>query len=194
MSRTYPNLLTQEGICGNEEFPDATHNVTLPFTRMLNGAADYTICYYDRRLKNTHAHQLAASLIFYSPLQTILWYDTPDSYGGEPEIKWFEDLESVFDDTRVLDGYPGKGITMARRRGDTWWVASMANNDGGAVEIPLSFLNNQKKYQAEIYTDGDGTTGTRTNVKITRQRVTGKDTLRFMIPARGGVAIRLIPD
>ncbi len=59
-SRTYPNLLTQEGICGNEEFPDATHNVTLPFTRMLNGAADYTICYYDKRLRNTHAHQLAA--------------------------------------------------------------------------------------------------------------------------------------
>lgn len=71
-SRTYPNLLTQEGICGNEEFPDATHNVTLPFTRMLNGAADYTICYYDKRLKNTHAHQLAASLVFYSPLQLSL--------------------------------------------------------------------------------------------------------------------------
>ncbi len=88
-SRTYPNLLTQEGICGNEEWPDATHNTMLPFTRMLNGAADYTICYFDKRLRNTHAHQLAASLIFYSPLQTILWYDTPDRYHGEPEIKWF---------------------------------------------------------------------------------------------------------
>lgn len=63
-SRTYPNLLTQEGILGNEEFPDATHNTILPFTRMINGAADYTICYYDERLKNTHAHQLAASLVF----------------------------------------------------------------------------------------------------------------------------------
>lgn len=64
-SRTYPNLLTQEGICGNEEFPDATHNTILPFTRMINGAADYTICYYDPRLQNTHAHQLAASLLFF---------------------------------------------------------------------------------------------------------------------------------
>ena len=79
-SRTYPNLLTQEGICGNEEFPDATHNVTLPFTRMINGAADYTICYFDKRLKTTHAHQLAASLVFYSPLQTIFWYDKPSFY------------------------------------------------------------------------------------------------------------------
>jgi alpha-glucosidase len=83
-SRTYPNLLTQEGICGNEEFPDATHNVTLPFTRMINGAADYTICYYDHRLKTTHAHQLAASLVFYSPLQTLFWYDRPSAYQGEP--------------------------------------------------------------------------------------------------------------
>ena len=91
-SRTYPNLVTQEGICGNEEFPDATHNVTLPFTRMINGAADYTICYYDKRLKNSHAHQLAASLVFYSPMQTIFWYDNPRMYKGEPEIKWFEDL------------------------------------------------------------------------------------------------------
>lgn len=76
-SRTYPNLLTQEGILGNEEFPDATHNTILPFTRMINGAADYTICYFDKRLKTTHAHQLAASLVFYSPLQTIFWYDKP---------------------------------------------------------------------------------------------------------------------
>ena len=119
-SRTYPNLLTQEGICGNEEWPDATHNTMLPFTRMLNGAADYTICYFDKRLRNTHAHQLAASLIFYSPLQTILWYDTPDRYHGEPEIKWFEDLATTFDDSRVLSGYPGRNITMARRKGDNW--------------------------------------------------------------------------
>ena len=77
VSRTYPNLLTQEGIHGNEEWPDATHNVTLPFTRMINGAADYTICYFDKRLRNTHAHQLAASVVFYSPLQTILWYMWP---------------------------------------------------------------------------------------------------------------------
>ena len=139
-SRTYPNLLTQEGICGNEEFPDATHNVTLPFTRMLNGAADYTICYYDKRLRNTHAHQLAASLVFYSPLQTIFWYDNPGLYGGEPEIKWFEDLETTFDDTRVLSGYPGKGIVMARRKGDIWWGAAMANNEGGHQEMPLDFL------------------------------------------------------
>lgn len=193
-SRTCPNLLTQEGICGNEEWPDATHNVTLPFTRMLNGAADYTICYYDHRLKNTHAHQLAASLIFYSPLQTILWYDTPDRYNGEPEMKWFEDLETTFDDTRVLSGYPGRNITMARRKGDIWWVGSMTNNEGSTEEISLSFLDSGKKYHAEIYTDGGEKVKTKTHVKVSSRKVSAKDTMKFDLAPRGGVAIRLIPD
>lgn len=193
-SRTYPNLLTQEGICGNEEFPDATHNTILPFTRMLNGAADYTICYYDKRLKNTHAHQLATSLIFYSPLQTIFWYDTPDLYNGEPEVKWFEDLETTFDDTRVISGYPGKGIVMARNKGDVWWAAALGNNDAQKVSIPLDFLESGKKYLAEIYTDGDKSVKTATHVNVSSRKVSSKDTLKFDLKPRGGVAIRFIPD
>ncbi|MCM1066865.1 MAG: glycoside hydrolase family 97 protein [Muribaculaceae bacterium] len=189
-SRTFPNLLTQEGICGNEEFPDATHNVTLPFTRMLNGAADYTICYYDKRLRNTHAHQLAASLVFYSPLQTIFWYDNPTMYGGEPEVKWFEDLETTFDDTRVLDGYPGRNIAIARRKGDVWWAAAMTNNDARKQTLDLSFLEPGRKYMAEIYTDGDESTGTRTKVKIERRKVKAGDKLSFDLAPRGGVAAR----
>lgn len=193
-SRTYPNLLTQEGICGNEEWPDATHNVTLPFTRMLNGAADYTICYYDSRLKNTHAHQLAASLVFYSPLQTIFWYDTPDRYHGEPEVKWFEDLETTFDDTRVLSGYPGEEIVMARNKGDIWWAAALGNNEARKVSIPLDFLMPGKKYLAEIYTDGNDSVKTATRVNISSKKVSSKEVLKFDLLPRGGVAIRLIPD
>lgn len=193
-SRTYPNLLTQEGICGNEEFPDATHNVTLPFTRMINGAADYTICYYDKRLKNTHAHQLAASLVFFSPLQTIFWYDKPSQYGGEPEVKWFEDLETVFDDTKVLDGYPGKSITIARRKADTWWVASMTSNEPSTQSISLGFLEPDKKYRAEIYTDGGEKVKTKTRVKMDSRKVSSKDVLKFDLQPRGGVAMRIIPE
>ncbi len=192
-SRTYPNLLTQEGICGNEEFPDATHNVTLPFTRMINGAADYTICYYDKRLKNTHAHQLAASLVFYSPLQTIFWYDTPALYGGEPEIKWFEDLQTTFDDSRVLSGYPGKSIVMARRKGAEWFIGAMTNNDGSIETVDLSFLEPGKKYTAEIYTDGGEKIKTKTHVKCETRTVTSKDKLKFELMPRGGAAMRIFP-
>lgn len=192
-SRTYPNLLTQEGICGNEEFPDATHNTILPFTRMINGAADYTICYYDKRLKNTHAHQLAASLIFYSPLQTIFWYDRPSFYQGEPEIEWFEHLQTVFDDSKVLSGEPGKGIVMARRKGEEWFVAAMTNNEGSQQTVDLSFLDKGKPYLAYIYTDGGEEVKTRTHVRCTYLLVDASQRLHFTLQPRGGAAIRLVP-
>ena len=192
-SRTYPNLLTQEGICGNEEFPDATHNTILPFTRMINGAADYTICYYDKRLKTTHAHQLAASLVFYSPLQTIFWYDRPSFYQGEPEIEWFENLQTVFDDSRVLSGAPGKGIVMARRKGAEWFVGTLTNNEGSKETIDLSFLDKDMKYKAYIYTDGGEKIKTRTRVKCSYKLVDTSQTLSFDLKPSGGAAIRLVP-
>lgn len=192
-SRTYPNLLTQEGICGNEEFPDATHNVTLPFTRMINGAADYTICYFDKRLKTTHAHQLAASLVFYSPLQTIFWYDRPSFYQGEPEIEWFENLQTVFDDTKVIDGMPGKNVTMARRKGQEWFVGAMTNNEGSKENISLSFLDKDQTYLASIYTDGGDKVKTRTQVACTYLLVDASMNLKFDLKPSGGAAIRLIP-
>ena len=192
-SRTYPNLLTQEGIRGNEEFPDATHNTILPFTRMINGAADYTICYFDKRLKNTHAHQLAASLIFYSPLQTIFWYDRPSVYQGEPEIEWFENLQTVFDDTKVLEGAPGKCITMARRKGNDWFVGALTNNEGSAQSVNLSFLDKGKTYLARIYTDGGDKMKTRTQVKCTRLLVDSSQIMQFALKPGGGVAMQLVP-
>lgn len=192
-SRTYPNLLTQEGICGNEEFPDATHNVTLPFTRMINGAADYTICYFDRRLKTTHAHQLAASLVFYSPLQTLFWYDRPSFYQGEPEIEWFERLSTVFDDSRVLFGAPGKHIAMARRKGNDWMVGVMTNNEGSDETVDLSFLEEGKEYVARIFTDGGEAVPTRTHVKCSTYRVKAGQSLKFRLSPSGGAAVYLQP-
>ena len=192
-SRTYPNLLTQEGICGNEEFPDATHNTTLPFTRMINGAADYTICYFDKRLKTTHAHQLAASLVFYSPLQTIFWYDKPSFYQGEPEVEWFENLETVFDDTKVLDGTPGKNVVMARRKGQEWFVGAMTNNDGSKEEVALDFLDKNQLYLASVYTDGGDKVKTRTQVACSYWLVDASMTMKFDLKPSGGAAIRLVP-
>ncbi len=192
-SRTYPNLLTQEGIRGNEEFPDATHNTILPFTRMINGAADYTICYYDPRLKNTHAHQLAASLIFYSPLQTIFWYDRSSFYRGEPEIEWFENLPTVFDDSKVLDGMPGKNAIITRRKGEEWFVGAITNNEGSQESISLSFLDRGKTYLAYLYTDGGEVIKTRTQVKCDHKLVNASQALIFNLKPKGGAAIRFVP-
>lgn len=72
-SRTYPNLLTQEGIHGNEQVPNADHNTMLPFTRFTIGAGDYTPGYTRKDLQTTFVHRLALPVIYYSPAQFLFW-------------------------------------------------------------------------------------------------------------------------
>ncbi len=191
-SRTYPNLLTQEGIRGNEEFPDATHNTILPFTRGLAGAGDYTICYFDKRLKNTHAHQLALSVVMYSPFQFMFWYDKPAAYENEPEIEFFEKVPTVWDETRIVDGVIGEYITTARRSGSDWFVGSITNNEARKLKLPLGFLEKGKKYMASVYSD-DLSLTTRTKVAMTRKVVESNQTLEMVMPAKGGQAIWFTP-
>lgn len=203
-SRTYPNLLNQEGIRGNEEFPDATHNTILPFTRMLNGAADYTICYYDRRLRTTHGHQLAASLIYYAPLQTLFWYDRPEHAQGEPELVWFDHLPTVWDETRVLDGAPASHVVMARRSGTDWYVGAMTNTEARTLSLDTRFLQTpgqdggnqrqggKRKYRVTLYTD-DPTMNTRTHVRVSTHTIKAGHPVTLHLPPSGGAALRFTP-
>jgi len=191
-SRTYPNLLSQEGIRGNEEMPDANHNTTLPFTRFLAGPADYTICYYNTRVKNTHAHQLALSVVFYSPLQFMYWYDQPSAYQGEPEIEFFDQVKTVWDDTKLIDGKVGEFVTVARRSGNEWFVGGITNTEARKINVPTEFLEKGTMYLIKMYEDDDKIK-TRTRVSVTEQKVKGGDVLSFDLKASGGVAIHIIP-
>lgn len=150
-SRTYPNLLTQEGICGNEEFPDANHNVNLTFTRMLCGAADYTICFKDRRLRNTQNHQRAAALTYYSPLVTLFWYDKVGQYSEADDLTWFDEMPTTWDETRWLDVQPDRYSVVARRSGERWFIAVMGGNEPQEVTVDLSTLNLPKKAKISYY-------------------------------------------
>ena len=192
-SRTYPNLMTQEGIRGNECMPTADENLILPFTRMLAGAGDYTICYYNNRIKTTHAHQLAAAVVYYSPWQFVFWYDRPSHYQGEPEIEFFEHLPTVWDDTRVIHGKIGEYITIARRSGDEWHLGTMNGLDRRELKIPLTFLEQGKQYVAHVYSDANPDDKTRTHVQISRHVVDSSDVLNAKLPPTGGQAVRIVP-
>lgn len=191
--RTWPNFLTAEGIRGNEEFPDATHNTVLPFTRMIAGPGDYTICYYDQRLKTTHAHQLALSVVMYSPLQTLFWYDKPALYENEPEIAFFEKVPASWDETKILEGAPGQFITTARRKGDEWFIGAITNNNARTQRLPLSFLTLGKKYLATIYTDDPRVT-TKTKVGIKTTKVTAATVMDIRLQGSGGQAVWIRPE
>jgi alpha-glucosidase len=199
-SRTYPNLLTQEGIYGNECMPDANHNTIVPFTRFLAGPADYTICYYYQKgikdvpgIKTTSAHQLALSVIYYSPLQFVFWYDKPSDYQGEPEIEFFDHLPTVWDTTKVVLGEIGKFIVTARKSGETWFVGAITNNDGRTFDIPLAFLDEGKNYLASVYADGGEKVPTRTHVGIGRFIVKSKSAIRAVLKPSGGMAMEIRP-
>lgn len=203
-SRTYPNLLTQEGVHGNEEMPDATNSTILPFTRFIAGAADHTICYYHRPelkkrlaetqnarvMKTTSGHQLALAVVFYSPLQFLYWYDKPEDVQDEPELEFFDNVSTVWDDTKVLDGEIGKYIIVARRKANDWFVGTITNNDKRDLKISLNFLTPGKKYEASIYYD-DPASKVRTKVSIKHIKVTAATMLNAKLPASGGQAIRI---
>ena len=203
-SRTYPNLLTQEGILGNEAMPDATHNTVLPFTRFVAGAADYTIGYYRRKefggfgkqnryIKTSPAHQLALSVVYYSPLQHIFWYDTPKDFQGDSEIEFFSNVPVMWDETKVLNGEIGQYATIARRTGNDWFVGGITNNDAREISIFFNFLEPGKQYKAKIYKDGDESVKSRTKVAIDEVKIDSKSTLRFKLKNSGGVAIHIYP-
>lgn len=190
--RTWPNLMTAEGIRGNEEMPDATHNTVLPFTRFLAGPADYTICYFDKRIKTTHAHQLALAAIYYSPIQTLFWYDTPSRIKNEPELAFWRDIPTTWDDTKVIDGTPGEFVVTARRKNDEWFVGAITNNTARTVKVPLSFLPKGVSYEATIYSD-DPQTQTSTHVQVQHIKVGQGTVLKADLLASGGEAIHLVP-
>lgn len=191
LSRTYPHMLTQEGIMGNEEMPDATHNVTLPFTRYLCGPADYTLCYFNSRVKNTKGHQLAMAAVYYSPLQFYFWYDNPFVDKGEAELQFWKDCPTTFDESIALDGIPGEYIIQARRSGTDWFVGCMTNKEGRTIQIPTDFMP-KGKYLVEIYND-DPTLNTRTKVSARTTSIKSGKPITLQLQPSGGAALHFKP-
>lgn len=191
-SRTYPNLMTQEGIGGNEEMPDAEHNTILPFTRFLCGPADYTPCYFNGRVKNTKAHQLAMPVVYYSPVTFLYWYDLPNVYKGEKELDFWKYCPTVWDESKALQGEIGEIVVQARRSGDDWFVGAMTGLQARDITINTAdFLQKGKKYRVEMYND-DPMLNTRTKVASTVQTLKAGKVMKLHLQPSGGAALRFV--
>ena len=177
-----------------EEMPDAENNLTLPFTRYLCGPADYTVCYYSSRLQTTRAHQLAASIVYFSPIQLLFWYDKPSQFRDEPELEVFKKLHTTWDETRVIHGEIGKYITAARRKGDQWFVGSMNAGERRKLEIPLTFLKPGVIYTASIHSDANPEGNAPRKVKNDTRTVTCESVLSADMASNGGQALVLTPS
>ena len=166
--RTYPNLMSVEAVYGAEWYNNnatltpkaAAHNATLPFTRNVIGPMDYTPCTFSDSQHphiTTHAHELALSVLFESPL--LHWADKPESYLAQPrDVRDFMSaLPTTWDETRLLGGYPGEWVVMARRSGSTWYVAGINGKDTAqTLSFDTSIL---PKGRYTLFTDKPGYKG-----------------------------------
>ena len=163
--RTYPNLLSTEGVYGAEwynnvgTFTDraACHNATLPFTRNVIGPMDYTPCAFSDSQHphiTTHAHELALTVLYESGLQHLA--DRPESFLAQPQAvqDFLSNLPAVWEETRLVSGYPGESAVIARRSGKTWYVAGINGKDQ-ECEFDLRGLPSivGKKRQADCFLD-----------------------------------------
>jgi len=187
--RTHPNLLTVEGVRGNEHMPTATHNATLPFTRAIAGPYDYTICWTTPRLKTTRAHQMAMSVVVYSPLQFLYWYDKPDQVVDAPELAFFNDLPVAWDETRALAGAVGEYAVVARRSGERWYLGAITNERPRTIELRLGTLTPAASYLLRTYCDGSSAA----EVAISDSEIRGSQPLTLRLGPSGGCAATIEP-
>lgn len=209
LARTYPNVLSYEAVLGMENNRagrrDSPINRTVfPFTRLLAGPMDYTPGGFrnvtqadfvardeNPMVMGTRAQQLALYVIFQTPIQMVS--DSPQTYSGQPAFQFIKDVPASWDATRVLDGYPGKFVVMARRHGDDWYLGAITNWTARTARVPLTFLG-PGAYTAEIYADAADAGVNPRHVTISRQVVHAGQTLTLNLAPGGGCAIRFVPQ
>ncbi len=165
-TRTYPHLMTSEAVMGAEWYNNVSHftmrvpqhNAILPFTRNVIGAMDYTpVTFTNSQYPHitSYAHELALSVLFESGLQHLA--DRPEGYDQLPDAPrtFLKNVPNAWDDTRLLEGYPGKDIIIARRKGDAWFIGGInAENEEKHKTLWLGFLRPGQRYKMTLIADG----------------------------------------
>lgn len=201
-ARTYPNLMTYEGVRGAEWYnntpdfsaPAPEHNAILPFTRNVVGSMDYTpVTFTNSQFPHitSYGHELALSVLFESGLQHMA--DRPEGYRSLPDaVKTFlRHVPNAWDDTRLLGGYPGQDVVLARRKGTSWYIGGISaeNRREKRKTIKLDFLTEGVKYKLTLIGDGKYDTDFETQYKV----VDKSGSVDVKMLRRGGFAASLIP-
>lgn len=198
--RSYPHTMTLEGVRGAEYYTfrndkplSAEHNCTLPFTRNVVGPMDYTPTTFTIRPENprvtTYAHELALPFVFESGW--VCMADRPDVYLSSPARPILKRIEASWDETRLLDGYPGEYVCMARRKGDSWYIGALNAATPRTIEVALDFLA-PGEYVFDVYEDKAGREMHEINVRTERKRA--GERLTISMPRHGGYCTVIDPQ
>jgi len=203
--RTYPNMITREGVMGNEyyKFSDKMspeHNVKLAFTRMLAGQMDYTPGAFLNVTKaqyknqtpavvwNTRAAELSKFVIYESPLTVVC--DHPDNILNQSGADFLKLVPTTWDDIHFIDGYPGDYVAIAKRSGTDWYIGAMNNSQQKEIVIKLDFIS-EGDHSIKIWADAKDANKEPKNLKITSGHVKSGDVLKIKLANNGGWVARI---
>ena len=201
IERTWPNLMTREGVMGQEYEGGAIspqHATVLPFTRSLAGPFDYTPGLFNlsgtnRKVQTTLAKQLAFYVTMYSPLQMVA--DLPEHYEDHPAFQFIQDVPVDWEKTVPLAGEIGAYYVVARknRSGDDWYIGAVSNEEGRMIHIDLNFLQEHRSYVAAVYRDHEDAhwQDNPEAYALENRVVTSKDAFDIYIAPGGGFAISI---
>jgi hypothetical protein len=195
--RTYPHLMTMEAIRGLEFVTfeqknadeEPTHAAMLPFTRNVFDPMDFTPVVLDRinniQRRTTSAFELALSVLFTSGIQH--YAEIPEGMAKAPAYvrDFLKHVPSVWDETKFLDGYPGKLVVLARRGDGRWYVAGI-NGEASGKKLMLDLSGLPTRGTARLIADGDGG-----NLSFRQEtvRLSPDKKMEIMLPPRGGFVI-----
>lgn len=201
LERTWPNILSFEGVRGAEYYdlarqyaglvpaPTPEHETILAFTRAVAGPTDATpVTFTVPGRVTSDAFELALPIVW--PTGLLHPADSVAAYEARPQATAVLDRMPVtWDASLLLDGFPGRRATFARRHGATWWLGSITAGPASRLDVPLDFLKARNgRYRATITQDAPGP-----DVASVRRVVTAADRLDLPVEADGGVVARFVP-
>lgn len=191
LARTWPHIMTMEGVRGAENFPPAGNNPVQAFTRNVVGSMDYTPVSLEVGMREASvAHEVALPVAYESGWTHSA--DRPEAYGRFPQaLRFLNQLPTVWDETRLVGGSPGDSAILARRNGDRWFLGAIAAGGARTLTAPLRFLG-PGDWLVEVVRDGSATQ--RVDLTRSRQLLRSTSTLSVAVPANGGFAAIICPN
>ncbi|MBL7732697.1 MAG: glycoside hydrolase family 97 protein [Chitinophagaceae bacterium] len=208
LNRTWPNVITQEGVLGAEwniwsDLPTPEHNVAIAYTRMLAGPLDYEPGLLLNAQKDqfrpigknpmsigTRCHQLAMFVVYDSPLQ-IFSGNISQGIKEPAFMQLLGSLPTTWDETKVLQGKIGEYIITARQKGNNWYIAGLNNSTTREITIPLDFLKSGS-YTITVCKDGVNAHNYGSDYSLTTSVINAGSKLTLKMAPGGGFLVRLI--
>ena len=198
--RMYPNYVGSEAVLASENLVFSQHfcdneafNATLhPFIRNAVGCMEFGGVFLNKRLnrsndggtirRTTDIFQLATAVLFQNPIQNFALAPNNLTDASQICLDFMKQVATTWDETRFIDGYPGRYIVLARRHGNTWYIAAVnATAEPLKLKLDLPVLAGQ---EVSLYSDDK-----KMQPQLKLQKIKTDGSLQLTVQPQGGAVI-----